>query len=494
LEGRGGGDREDRRSGKARAAELAFWPRVRSALRPGAQSAVQREVIALAWPMAAAMLGETAMGLVDTKLVGGLGASSLGGVGVATTLMYLAYAVVFGVMRGVKVRTAYAVGNGEAWHGERYAKAGVLVGLLLGVVVLVLGRDITWALHALGVDGELVDPARDFLRARTLGAPAACVVSALIQHRQGMGDTRSPMVVGIVANAVNAVLAYALIYGAFGAPRLGVAGAGYATAAVEYGEVLALSVLFVRESRRLRKAAKTPPLPMREALSGIASLGVPSGLQFGIEMLAFTAFTAVLGSLGEAEIAAHQIALATIRVSFLPGVACAEAASVLVGRALGGRKLRVADEVTKNALALAVGFMAICGVGFALFGSDVAALFTDDNDVRRIAGRLFLVAAIFQVLDAVSIVLRGALRGAKDVRAVAFIGIAVIWTCVPTAAFFLGKQAGYGAVGGWIGFVAETTLGAILLSYRWRRGAWRRDYGDATSIDLRRPAAVVGAA
>ena len=196
---------------------------------------------------------------------------------------------------------------------------------------------------------------------------------------------------------------------------------------------------------------------------------MPTGLQFGAEMLAFTTMTAILGSIGQDEIASHQIALAVIRVSFLPGVAVSEAASVLIGQALGKRRLDEADAVLKSALKIAVGFMAFCGLFFALGGGLVAEFFSKDPAVVTIARRLLLIAAVFQVLDAVSIVFRGALRAA-------IIGIGVIWLCVPTGAYFLGKLCGLGAVGGWIGFVGETTLGSIFYYFRWTRGAWRKNY------------------
>jgi len=90
------------------------------------------------------------------------------------------------------------------------------------------------------------------------------------------------------------------------------------------------------------------------------------------------------------------------------------------------------------------------------------------------------VAAVFQVLDAVNIVLRTALRGAKDVRWLMVIGVLVVWICIPTAAFFLGKKAGLGAMGGWLGFVAETTIGAGLFWLRWKKGGWRQRYSAST--------------
>jgi MATE family multidrug resistance protein len=93
-----------------------------------------------------------------------------------------------------------------------------------------------------------------------------------------------------------------------------------------------------------------------------------------------------------------------------------------------------------------------------------------------VARTLLWIAAAFQVLDATNMVLRSALRGAKDVRVPAFIGIAVVWTCVPTAAFVLGRLMGWGSAGGWLGFIAETAVGTLLFARRWRRGAWRLAY------------------
>ncbi len=438
--------------------------------RPDQVSTVARQLVALAWPIAAAMFGETALGLVDTKLVGGLGATALGGVGVATTLMYLNYATVFGLMRGVKVRTAYATGSGSPADGIRYAQAGVVMGAAAGLFVFWIGRDVSWALRTVGIDAPLIPYARDFLAAVTWGAPATCALAALINHRQGNGDSRSPMVVGVGGNIVNAVLSYGLIYGHFGLPALGVRGGGLGTATTEWLELFAMLALLARDMRRTRA---TQTIALRAALRQVAELGVPTGLQFAAEMLAFSTFTAILGTIGGAQIAAHQIALATIRTSFLPGIAVSEAASVLVGQSLAKNRLDEADSVTRTALGLAVAFMAACGVVFAVFGGALARAFTPDPEVARIARRLLWVAAGFQILDAINIVLRGSLRGAKDVKVAAVIGIAVVWTCVPTAAFMLGKLAGWGALGGWCGFVLETLLASMLFWRRWNRGAWR---------------------
>jgi MATE family multidrug resistance protein len=436
-----------------------------------------RELVALAWPIMTAMAGETVMGLVDTKLVGGLGPAALGGVGVAMTIVFLGYMVIFGVMRGVKVCVAHAVGEGRGHLAVRYAQAGVALGLVAGTAFGLVTRDAEPLFRAIGIDAALIPYARTFLGAYTFGAPGSAVLSALVQHRQATGDARTPMVVGLSANVVNALLGWALIYGHGGLPALGVRGGAYATATSEWLEAGVMLWLLLRDTRRdgawTRARAE---LPLSGALREVAALGLPTGIQFGSEMLAFTTFTAVLGSMGPEQIAAHQIAMATIRTSFLPGAAVAEAASVMVGQALGRRSLADADRATRAALALAVSFMALCGVVFAVAGGAIVRLFSSDAAVVRVATTLMWIAAAFQVLDATSIVLRGALRGAKDVRVPAVIGVAVIWTCVPTAAFLLGRVAGLGSVGGWLGFLAETTIGSVLFVRRWRRGAWRAAY------------------
>jgi MATE family multidrug resistance protein len=288
------------------------------------------------------------------------------------------------------------------------------------------------------------------------------------------------MVVGIAGNVVNALLAWGLIYGHFGFPALGVRGAGWATATVQTLEIAVMAWMLVRSERRARELAGAEEtnrvLTFRRATRDVVDLGLPTGLQFGVETLAFTTLTAVIGGIGKHEIAAHQIALTVMRVSFLPGIAVGESASVLVGRALGRRDLAEADAVARSGIKVAMSFMALCGVFFALGGGLVAEFFSRDAAVVTVTRKLLLLAALFQVLDAVNIVLRGSLRGAKDVRVAALIGIGVIWASIPTAAYFLGKVAGLGALGGWIGFVGETTFGSILFWLRWSRGAWRKDY------------------
>lgn len=125
-------------------------------------------------------------------------------------------------------------------------------------------------------------------------------------------------------------------------------------------------------------------------------------------------------------------------------------------------------------------FMTLCALVFATSGAAIARLFTNDPAVIEVVRRLLLLAAVFQTADGVNSTFRGALRGAKDVRAVAIIGTAVAWSCIPTAAYVLGRLAGWGAFGGWCGIGLEKILAAALLWIRWRgrpRGPLARSGG-----------------
>lgn len=440
-------------------------------------------VLRLAWPITLAMLGETAIGLVGTKLVGRLGATALAAVGVGSCLYLLVFVTVLGFLRAVKILTSHALGAGQAEHCGRTAWVGAGFGLCLGAAGaagLQLGH--IW-LPGMGIHPEVVGPAVEFLSARALGLPAACALAGIFEYRQGLGQVWGVTAVMVAGNLVHGVAAYGLIYGGLGLPALGLSGAGLGATASEVLQVLVAAGWLAVELRR-RPAASSPPPALRAVVMDIVRLGLPTALHFGCEFLALVAFTAVLGALPQAQVAASQIAIAINRAAFLPGLAFGEAASVLVGQALGRGDVKACDRAVAAAMHLALAYMAACGVGFLLFGSRLAAAFTADVAVEAVVAQLLQVAALFQLLDGVNLVMRGALRGAKDVRATAAIGICVLWACVPTAAVVLGRWAHMGVVGGWVGFVLSDGIAAAAFSWRFYRAPWRRRHAVAPSGGL----------
>jgi MATE family multidrug resistance protein len=419
-------------------------------------------------------MGETLMALVDTKLVGGLGGHALGGVAIANTLLHLTLVCILGLLRGVKICTAHAVGAGRPQAGWRYAQVGMLWGAGVGLVAAVLLPTVLPRLAGRWFDAELLAPAQAFLVARSAGVPAMAMVAALNEYRQGRGDVRLPMLVGLGGNVVNAVLAYSLVYGHLGLPALGAAGAGWGTTVTEFVQlgVLLGAVLFL--ARRERRGQAPTRLGFGACAAELFRIGVPTGLHALCEYLTFVVCTALLVHVGEIEVAASQVVSAINRVAYMPGMAVAEVTCILVGQALGARRLDEADRVVRAGLSVAVTAMVTCGICFIALREPLAHFFSAD---ARVAGRVqqvLWIAGIFQVLDACNLVMRGALRGARDVRAAALIGTCVLWACVPTVTYWVGYRAQHGALGAWFSFLVATAVCAAVYAYRWYYGPWRR--------------------
>lgn len=430
-------------------------------------------VVRLAWPLASLMLGETLMGLVDTKLVGGLGAAALGGVGLANAALYLTNIATLGLMRSVKVCTAHAVGRGLPHLGVAYVRIGACLGLGVGLIFAGLLAHAHWVWPLFDLHGELADQAGAYLRARAYGLPAFCALAALMEHRQGLGQVRSSLWIGLGGNLLNGVLAYSLIYGHLGLPALGVEGAGLGTAITEWVQLALMAAMLLRDLRRGVWRGNGEGLPFMQGLRELSAVGLPTAVHFGFEYLAFAACTGILAQLGEAEVAAHQIAVVINRLAYLPGLAMGEVACILVSNALGANDLQEAERSVRAALTTAVSFMVVVGILLATCGSWLVGMFSEDPLIIQRTARVLLLAGVFQILDAVNIVMRGALRGARDVRVAAMVGVVVLWSTVPTVTYLLGRIAGWGVLGGWCSFVLQTAICASVYTYRWRYGRWR---------------------
>lgn len=455
---------------------MALFSWIRSRLKVSGLIA-QRDVIALAWPIVCTMLGETLMGLVDTKLVSHLGPAALAGVAIGQSVLHLTLVTWIGMVRGIKICAAHAIGERRSDDARRFAKVGIAAGLVLGSLATLLLLGSRAFLPLLHLDPALLPAAQKFLFARAFGMPAAFAVAALIEYQQGIGQVRAPMVIGLLANLLNGFLAYGLINGEFGFPKLGVAGAGLGTMLTEWSQALALGFFYLRHERRGRAIGGEDLLfarsPLRRTLAELSSIGAPTALHFFCEYMAFVTCTGLLAQINRVEVAAHQIAVVINRIAYLPGLAIGEVACIMVSQALGAKRPEAAERAVRSALGLGVAFMIACGAGFVVYSDPLARFFSDDPSVISRVKHVLWIAGFFQVLDATNVVMRGALRGARDVRLCALIGAAILWTCVPSLTWFLGIYLGWGVLGAWCSFVVQGGLCALVFSRRWFRNEWR---------------------
>jgi multidrug resistance protein, MATE family len=422
------------------------------------------ELLRLAWPITVSMLSYSVMTLVDTLVVGRLGPAALAGVGLGGTTAFALVCFWFGLLRGTKTLVAQAVGAGRCDLVSAYRAAAVTTALVAGVAMIAVGQGVAALLGHLAATSAAGDAARTYLHIRNLAAPLTLVFGALREVRYGEGDARSPMVASIAANAVNVALSTLFVFRF----HLGVAGVATATAIAQSSE--AAFLWWLSRGRGWRGCT-----PTRAHFAALWRIGLPTAVQFTLEVGSFALLTGFISSLSETQMAAHQIALQACQFSFLPAFAIAEAASVLAGQAVGARRDPLVLRVAWLGFAAAGVYTGACSLAFAVGAPWIVAGFTSSAALAAVTVRLLRVAALFQVSDGANIVGRAVLRGAGDVRFAAVVGVLTAWLMTPPLTWLLGWRAGLGACGGWLGLCGESVVGAVFLWRRLRHGGWRRD-------------------
>lgn len=438
--------------------------------------AIRRDLIQLAWPIAVSMVSYSVMTLADTLFVGRLGPASIAGVGLGGVAAFTIVCFIIGLLQGSKVLVSQAVGAGRPHLAARHAGAAMVVAVALGLVALVVGIGVAQLLPLLTASAESGLAARDYLAVRMIGSPIVMLYVASREVRYGLGDSRSPMVASVTGNLTNIGLDALFIFGL----ELGVAGAAWATVV---GQLVELAVLLGLARRRVLAR------PLAADLRALFSIGIPTGLQLLLEVGSFALLTALLAAFAEREMAAHQIAIQVLHFSFLPTIAVGEASSVLVGRAVGADRDDVVPRIARAALRVAGSYAALCTLVLLTLSEPLARAFTDDAPLVATTRTLLLIAAGFQIVDALNVIGRSVLRGAGDVRWSAVVGVVTAWLCTPPLTLALGYGLGLGAAGGWVGLCAEIAIGAALIWHRVLRGRWiaaemrRRDAESGATLD-----------
>ncbi len=424
--------------------------------RPG------RTLLRLAWPITVSTLSYSTMTLASTAFVARVGSDELAGVGLGAVIGFALICFGIGVLRGAKTLVSQAIGAGRREQIPQLLGAAVALALGLGALAVIVGESVAPLVAALSASRRAGLLAAQYLAIRSLGAPLVLLYAALREARYGEGDTKRPMRASLVANGVNIALDATLILGL----GWGVAGAAVATIVANATELSLLAWPMRHQLRAMRWA--------RTALGAVWEQGLPNGLQFVMEVGAFLILTVIVARSSAVDGAAHQLVLHLINVSFLPAHSLAEAAAVLVGQAVGANRDALVPKIARKALAIGVGYSATCLLGFVLLGGVITrAMAAGDPALAARAETLLHVGLAFLIADAASVIARGVLRGASDVKYAAIVGIITSWVTTPPLAWLLGVEAGLGAVGGWIGLAVEIIIGAALFWLRVWRGGWR---------------------
>jgi MATE family multidrug resistance protein len=367
----------------------------------------------------------------------------------------------FGLLQGAKVLVSQAIGASRSDRANAYLGAAIVTALAIGFVTVLLGQGLALLIGRLASTEAAGEAAGTYLRIRILGAPLALLYVALREVRYAEGDPQSPMRATVAAQATNVVLAVTFIF----VLHWGVAGAALAT-------ILAHGVEAGTLSLRQRELGFGLREVRREHIVELFRMGLPTGLQFGLEVGAFATLSLMISLFSEVEMASHHIAIQVIHFSFLPAMAVAEAASVLTGQAVGAGAYDLVKRVAHLAMGITAVYAGAWSLLLALGAPLIVSAFTTDPAVTIVATSLLHVAAVFQIFDASNIVARSSLRGAGDVRYAAVVGVLTSWLCTPTLAWVLGRHYKLGAFGGWLGLCLEIIVGSAILWWRIERRGW----------------------
>ncbi len=431
-----------------------------------------RPMIALSVPVALGELGWMMMGVVDVMMVGRLGPEAIGAVGVGRSVFWAISVPGIGFLLGLDTLISRAYGAGDLKDCHRSLIHGIYVSLAMAAPVIAATLLALPLLKLWGLDPAVEIAVGPYVRALAWSTLPVFLYATFRRYLQAIDLVRPVMVALVSANLINVFANWLLIFGKLGAPALGVRGAGWATVASSCYLALFLLAAIALHDRRMGTGLHGTPLTIERArLRRMATLGLPSALQVGLEIGVFALATVLAARFDAVALAAHQIALNVASVTFMVPLGISSASAVRVGQGIGRRDGAAAVRAGWTGLALGGGFMALAAIVMIAAPRALVGLFSDDPDVLRYGAPLLGVAAMFQLFDALQVVATGNLRGSGDTRTPMIWNLIGHWTVGLPISVGLAFGAGWGVTGLWIGLCAGLVLiGAVLLR-AWSRRA-----------------------
>lgn len=424
------------------------------------------------------MLGHTFVSFVDNIMVGQLGTAELAAVSLGNSFMFIAMSIGIGFSTAITPLIAEADASKNLLKVKSTFKHGLFLCTVLGIsmfLLLLLSKSLLHS-NLLNQPKEVVNLAIPYLDLVAFSLIPLIIFQAFKQFSDGLSMTKYPMYATIVANLINIILNYVLIFGKLGFPAFGIIGAAYGTLISRFIMVVYLWWLLEKEDRSKRFVTGIKIFILEKfMLKKIISLGAPSALQMFFEIAIFTAAIWLSGLLGKNPQAANQIALNLSSMTFMIAMGLGVAAMIRVGNQKGLLKFielrRIAISIFLLAIIFATGFALL----FLIFRFQLPKIYVDIHDpenlidtmeVVSIASQLLLIAAIFQISDSIQVVVLGALRGLQDVNIPTLITFISYWIIGFPISFLLGKVEVFGSVGIWIGLLAGLSSASILLYLR----------------------------
>lgn len=433
-----------------------------------------KSLLKLAYPILIAQLIQNLMGFVDIVMAGRVSATDMAAVAVANSIWLPLILTIYGVIMALAAIVSQLAGakNYSAISKQTYQTAWIALTLGLSLIGLyyLLAPLIAPLIE---LEGKLKPLLFDYLRYIVWGAPGYCLYLVLRNYSEGFSYTKPTMIISIIALLVNIPANYIFIYGEFGAPALGGAGCGIATAIVYWAMFISM-LIYTFNSKVLKQASIFNHFywPDWQEIKNILNLGIPIALSLLFEVSLFAIVAIMLVPFGAEVVASHQIALNFSGLIFMVPLSLAMATTIKVGYAIGHNNHQQAKDYTLHAISLGLLLAVFTAIITVLFRVPIVSIYTEELPVIELAANIMLLATLFQFSDTVQVVTAGALRGYKDTKSILYITFVSYWLVGLTVGLILGitdwMVPKMGPYGFWIGFITGLTTAAVLLSWRLR--------------------------
>lgn len=412
--------------------------------------------------------------MTDTIMLGWYSVTSLAAATVATGLWFITFIIGAGFGRAVTPLVAEAAELGDETSARRVTRMALWLSAIYSALLVVPFMYGEAVLLAIGQEPAVAAQGGLYLRIAVLGMFPAMGAQVMRSYLGAMELTAIQLWITLVALAANALVNYALIFGNFGAPELGIEGAAIASVVIQIVQMIALMV-YVQwkkpEAELFRRIWKSD----NEAIAQVFRLGLPIGLTSFAEGGLFVASSVMMGWIGEIELAAHGIAMQLTAFMFMFHVGMSEAATIRASRQYGARSEPELRRGAIAAYAVSLSFGLVVIVLFLTMPGVFVSLFIDPNDPARDAVLalgivLIMLSALFQFVDAAQIVALSVLRGVQDTRVPMWLACLSYWVIGIPSGYIMAFVFGWGPIGLWLGLTVGLGVAALLLSQRfWAR-------------------------
>ena len=438
---------------------------------------LRRQAAALARlgaPLVGSHLAQIALVATDTLMMGWYDVTALAGLSLGGPMFFVLFILGSGFALAVMPMVASAAGTASDAEVRRVTRMGLWLSVLYGVIATVPLLVAEPILLALGQAPEVAHQAGLYLSIAGWGLTLHILTMVLKSYLSALELTRIVLVVTVIAALLNVPMNYALIFGHWGLPELGIRGAAISSVIVQVLSVVALALYARRRTARyeLFRNLHRPDWP---AFRRVFRVGLPIGLTSLAETGLFTATSLLMGWVGTVELAAHGIALQIASITFMVHVGLSSAVTVRVGQARGRGDRDGMRDAALAGLMLSGAAVVATMAAFLLIPDILVGAFVDPDDPARgqilAAGALFLaLGAAFQLFDAGQAMALGMLRGVEDTGVPMVLAGIAYWGLGLPAAWLLAFQAGLGGAGVWLGLVTGLAGAAVALNLRfWRR-------------------------